>query len=215
MITEAPPEMPATPASGYPIALAIERPEKQSRLLNFPLGIGFFIRALLLVPHFIILWFFGALAILVYFIATFAILFTGRYPLGLYNLVVAYMRWNAYVSGYLQSLYDNYPPFSGEENREYPLQFSAAYPEKSSRLLNFPFFGWMIRAFILIPHYFLVLFLGLIVYVILFIAMFAILFTRSFPSGMHGYVTGVMRWNTRLSAYGYGLTDRYPPFSMS
>lgn len=203
------------PAPAYPVTLTVQRPEKQSRLLNFPLGIGFFIRYILLIPHLIILAFFGALASLVYFIATFAILFTGRYPQGLYNLVVSYMRWSAYTGGYIVSLYDKYPPFSGEVNPEYPLQFSVVYPEKSSRLLNFPFFGLLIKYFLLIPHIIVLLFLGLISYLILFIAMFAILFTGSFPAGMHGYVTGVTRWSTRVNAYMNGMTDKYPPFSMS
>jgi hypothetical protein len=203
------------PPPGYPVTLSVVRPEKQSRLLSSPLFIGTFIRLILLIPHFIILAFFGALAILIYFIATFAILFTGRYPLGLYNLVLAYLRWNVYTSGYMESLYDKYPPFSGEPDPDYPLQFNAIYPERSSRLLNFPFFGLMIRYFLLIPHYIVVFFLYLIAYLLLFIAHFAILFTGSFPAGMHGYITGYTRWSTRLTAYTLGITDKYPPFSLS
>jgi len=212
-MTTATGEMAPTPE--YPVTLTVQRPEKQSRLLNFPLGIGLFIRFILIIPHAIILWFFGALVALIYFIATFAILFTGRYPLGLYNLVVSYTRWSAYMNAYLQSLYDKYPPFSGDVAPDYPLQFSVVYPEKSSRLLNCPFLGLLIKYILLIPHAIVLLFLGLIAYLILFIAMFAILFTGSFPAGMHGYVTGVMRWNTRVTAYTFGLADKYPPFSMS
>ena len=49
--------------------------------------------------------------------------------------------------------------------------------------------------------------------IVIFIAQFAILFSGSFPAGMHGFCVGVMRWSTRINAYLLGLTDKYPPFS--
>jgi hypothetical protein len=202
--------------SEYPVSLAVQRPDSQSRLTNFPLFIGTFIRSILLIPHFIILYLFGLLAAVVYFIATFAILFTGRYPEGLYNLIVAYTRWIAHMYGYLLHLNDKYPPFSGDASPGYPLQFSTVYPGTASRLLNFPLFiGMFIRVILLIPHIIVIYFLFLVAFIIVFIAQFAILFTGSFPAGMHGFVAGTLRWNTRISAYLYGLTDKYPPFSMS
>ncbi len=64
-------------AVDYPIRLNITRDATQSRLTNFPLGIGTIIRIILLIPHLIILYFLQIVAAIVYFIATFAILFTG------------------------------------------------------------------------------------------------------------------------------------------
>jgi hypothetical protein len=58
-------------------------------------------------------------------------------------------------------------------------------------------------------------FLYLAALVVLFIATFAILFTGSFPAGMHRFVTGVVRWGVRVQAYEVALTDRYPPFSLA
>ncbi len=46
------------------------------------------------------------------------------------------------------------------------------------------------------------------------VAQFAILFTGSFPGSMHGFVVGVGRWYNRITAYAFGLTDKYPPFSL-
>ena len=90
----------------YPVTFDIDRPATQSRLTNFPLFIGFFIRAILLIPQYIVLYFIGIVAMILYFIATFAILFSGKYPDGLYNFVANYVRWNANYNGYLLSLYD-------------------------------------------------------------------------------------------------------------
>jgi hypothetical protein len=208
-------EEPVSAPAGYPVRLMVERPQRQSRLTNFPLFVGDIIRAILLIPHFVILYLFGLVAALVYFIATFAILFTGSFPRGLFNLVEGYQRWTANATGYMYHLYDKYPPFSPDPQAGYPLTFEVGYPERSSRLLNFPLFGWLIKLFIAIPHWLVLMFLSIAAAIVLFIAAFVILFTGAFPGGMHAFVTGVMRWSTRLNAYFYGLTDRYPPFSTS
>jgi hypothetical protein len=197
-----------------PIRFDITRAESQSRLTNFPLGIGATIRGILLIPHFIILYFFQILAQLIYLIATFAILFTGRYPEGMRNLFVGYQRWTSNVYGYFASLYDKYPPFSTDAVADYPLLLDIPPVEKLSRILNFPILGLILKTILLIPHYICVIFLVIIGFLVVFIAQFAILFTGSFPAGMHSFVTGVGRWNLRITAYQLALTDKYPPFSM-
>jgi hypothetical protein len=195
------------------MTLEIPRPEKQSRLTNFPLFIGLFIRYILLIPHWAILYFLGLAAGVVGFIAHFAILFTGNYPRGLFNFVLGIQRWNVNVGAYAVSLRDEYPPFSMDAG-EYPVTYDVAYPEKLNRLLNFPILGIIIRFILLIPHFIAVLFIALVGYLIMFIAPFAILFTGSYPAGMHKFVTGMTRWNQRLSVYLASMTDKYPPFSL-
>ena len=198
----------------YPVRFDVVRDATQSRLTNFPLGIGSFIRSILLIPHLIILYFLGIVAAIVYFIATFAILFTGSYPAGMFNFYVGYTRWTSNVYAYLSSLFDKYPPFSMDA-QDYPLTFSVDYPDKLSRLLNFPLFiGLFIKLILTIPHLIVLFLLFIAAFVVVFIAQFAILFTGSFPEGMHTFVVGVGRWWTRVNAYAYALTDKYPPFSL-
>jgi uncharacterized membrane protein len=201
--------------SEYPVTLEVQRSETQSRLTNFPLGIGTTIRSFLLIPHFVILYFLQIAADIVFFIATFAILFTGRYPRGLFNFYVGYTRWNANMTGYLVSAYDKYPGFTMESQADYPLSFEVEYPESLSRILNFPILGLIIKFILLIPHLIVVSFLMLVAMIVLFIAQFAILFTGSFPEGMHRFMIGVGRWSMRVNAYAYALTDKYPPFSLN
>ncbi len=207
MTTEAP--------TSYPVHFDVQRPASQSRLTNFPLGIGLLIKGILLIPHFVILYFLQIVASIVYFIATFAILFTGNYPRGLFNFYLGYTRWTANVYGYFFSAYDKYPPFSMDSQDGYPLSFSVDYEGSRSRLLNFPILGLIIKLILLIPHLIVVYFLVLIAMIVLLIAQFAILFTGSFPEGMHKFMIGVGRWSTRINAYAYALTDKYPPFSLS
>jgi len=71
------------------------------------------VKWLLAIPHFIILVFLTLAAIVAVIIAWFAILFTGRYPRGLFDFVEGVYRWWNRVIGYaLVLVTDEYPPFS-------------------------------------------------------------------------------------------------------
>jgi hypothetical protein len=67
----------------------------------------------LAIPHYIVLFFLDIAAVVVVVVAWFAILFTGRYPEGMFNFVVGVMRWSLRVTAYAFLLVtDRYPPFS-------------------------------------------------------------------------------------------------------
>ena len=67
----------------------------------------------LAIPHYIVLAVLGLIAIFAVVIAWFAILFTGRYPRGLFDYVVGVSRWSLRVEAYAFLLVtDRYPPFS-------------------------------------------------------------------------------------------------------
>ncbi|MDQ3533185.1 MAG: DUF4389 domain-containing protein, partial [Actinomycetota bacterium] len=66
----------------------------------------------LAIPHFIVLFFLGIAAVFAVIIAWFAILFTGRYPRGIFDFVEGVMRWGLRVQAYSMLLVtDQYPPF--------------------------------------------------------------------------------------------------------
>jgi len=71
------------------------------------------VKWLLVIPHLIILLFLWAAAVVVVIIAWFAIVFTGRYPRGMFDFVEGVLRWGQRVIGYAFLLVtDVYPPFS-------------------------------------------------------------------------------------------------------
>ena len=90
----------------YPVTFEVEYPERLSRLLIF-------VKWLLVIPHLIVLYFYGIVVGIVMFLSWWAILFTGRYPKGMFDMVVGYYRWSARVNAYAGLLRDEYPPFSG------------------------------------------------------------------------------------------------------
>jgi hypothetical protein len=71
------------------------------------------VKWLLAIPHYIVLFFLGIGAFFAVVAAWFAILFTGRYPRGLFDYVVGVIRWSLRVQAYATLLItDRYPPFS-------------------------------------------------------------------------------------------------------
>ena len=188
-------------APGYPVRYDVEYPEELSRWLIF-------VKLLLAIPHFIILWALGIAAGVMGFIAFFAILFTKRYPRGLFDFVVGVNRWSANVDAYTGLLRDEYPPFSWEPG-QYAVTYEVDYPEKLNRWL--PLVKWWLLA---IPHYIVLFALGIAAFVVCIIAWFAILFTKRFPRGLFDFIVGYRRWEYRVNAYTGLLRDEYPPFSL-
>ncbi len=192
----------AAPAAApeYPLRYDVEYPEELSRWLIF-------VKWLLAIPHAIILYVLGIASIGVTLIALFAILFTKRYPRGLFDFVVNVNRWSANVMAYQMLFRDEYPPFSWEPG-EYAVTYEVDYPEELNRWL--PLIKWLLA----IPHIIVLLFLFIAVYFVFIIAFFAILFTKRFPRGLFDFTVGVHRWNYRVSVYTNLQRDEYPPFSL-
>lgn len=70
------------------------------------------VKWLLAIPHYIVLAVLGLAVVACVIFAWFAILFTGRYPAGLFDFVVGVMRWSLRVTAYAFILnVDTYPPF--------------------------------------------------------------------------------------------------------
>src|SRR5437763_10595947 len=90
-------------------------------------GTNFF-RWLLAIPLFIWAALWGLVAYLVAIIAWFALLFTARYPQGLYNFSAGYLRFFGRVLGYVNLMSDAYPSFGGAEDPSYPVRVTVAPP---------------------------------------------------------------------------------------
>ncbi|OLC58496.1 MAG: hypothetical protein AUH76_17170 [Candidatus Rokubacteria bacterium 13_1_40CM_4_67_11] len=98
------------PSTDEEQAVHLDFPYPDARQLNQWLPL---VKWLLAIPHYVVLFFLTIGAIVAVIIAWFAIVFTGKYPRGLFDFVVGVIRWSNRVTGYAFVLVtDEYPPFS-------------------------------------------------------------------------------------------------------
>jgi hypothetical protein len=209
----------------YPARLRGELDPQLSRWL-------WLVKWLLAIPHFPVLLVLWVAFLVTTIVAGFAILFTGRYPRGLFNFNVGVLRWSWRVGFYAYSALgtDRYPPFSLSRT-DYPADFDVEYPEKLSHGLVLV--KWWLLA---LPH---LLILGALagtagqawdwddqrpgaevnadislIGILVLIAAVILLFTGRYRRGLFDFIMGINRWVYRVIAYVALMRDEYPPFRL-
>jgi hypothetical protein len=185
---------------------------------------------LLLIPHFVVLGLLWIAFMVLSVVAFFAILFTGRYPRGIFDFNVGVLRWTWRVQYYAVGAFstDRYPPFTLADDPSYPAHLDVDYPGRLSRGLV------LVKWWLAIPHYIIVaLFSGGglwvawragndnanwnwpgLIAILAVIAAVVLLFTGRYPQQIFDFVLGLNRWVLRVAAYAGLMTDAYPPFRL-
>ena len=209
----------------YPVRIEGQLDTELSRWL-------WLVKWILAIPHYIVLALLWLTLLVLTIVAFFAILFTGRYPRGIFDFNVGVLRWTWRVAFYSYGALgtDRYPPFTLDDVPDYPARLEVAYPERLSRGLVLV--KWWLLA---IPHYLVTgIFLGggsyaaarvdewfwgigfetgLIGILVLFAGV-ALLFTTRYPGGLFDLAVGLDRWVARVAAYVLLMRDEYPPFRL-
>lgn len=184
----------------YPVTYLQDPPLKRSR-------ISVFFRWLLVIPHYIWLMFYGIGAGVVVFLAWFAIVFTGRWPAGMYEFVAGFVRFSGRLYAYTYLVCDTYPPFDGGEHPEYPVRVTVDPPLASySRLKTF------FRIILAIPVYIVQYVLSLWMFVLAVVIWFVGVFAGKTGPGLMELMRLPMAYYIRAGAYFMLVTETWPPF---
>lgn len=211
----------ATKANRYPASLDIDYPKKLDRLTTF-------FRLIWAIPVLIILTVLtagggetfvneagkeastsgGGIVVGLFVATALMILFRQRYPRWWFDFNLELNRFAARVGAYLFLLTDQYPSTVEKQS----VHLDVSYPDAKKDLNRWlPLVKW----FLAIPHYVILVVLFVGAFVATVIAWFAILFTGRYPKSLFDFVVGVGRWDLRVTAYAFLLTtDKYPPFSL-
>jgi hypothetical protein len=210
--------------SAYPLRLEGDLAPRLSRWL-------WLVKWVLVIPHLVVLFFLWIAFVALSVVAFFAILFTGRYPRGIFDFNVGVMRWSWRVGYYSYSALgtDRYPPFTLSALPDYPARLSVVYPQSLSRGLVLV--KWWLLA---LPQYVIIgvftggafagynganggdlwLYGSGLIGLLVCIAGIVLLFAGRYPRGLYEFVMGMNRWVFRVVAYAALMTDRYPPFRL-
>lgn len=94
----------------------------------------------------------------------------------------------------------------------YPVVVSVEQPERSSRLLALLGLVFWLKSLLLIPSMVVLMVLVWAASVVAWVGFAIVLITGRMPGGIERFLVGTLQWSTRVTAWLWGLTDRYPPF---
>jgi hypothetical protein len=181
--------------TGQVVLLTIEQGAARSRLTTF-------FRLILVIPHAILLGLWGLGAFFASVAAWFAIVFTGRYPQGLWDFCAGWVRYNARVNLYTYLAVDQFPPFSGGPD-DYAVQLEVPRLPEYNRLKT------ALRIFYIIPAYLVAVIVSYVIYLVGFVDWLVIVITGSQPPALQSAMVAMTGWLIRLAGLGTLVTESY------
>lgn len=167
-----------------------------------------FFRLILAIPWYILASVYALGASIVAFLAWFAIVFTARYPEGLYKFNAGVLRFLGRANAFFYLQTDQWPPFGFEEAPEYPVRIPVA-----PRLERYNRWKTGFRLILGIPVVFMVYLISYLYQLASVIAWFHIVFRGRTAGGTHNALAYGLAYYMRVTAYFLLLTETLPPIS--
>jgi hypothetical protein len=175
-------------------------------------GALFFIKAVLMIPHAIIIGALSYVAWAVAYIGYWVVALTGNLPTGMQSMMQMWLRWGTRSYGWLAGITDQYPPFDPDP-RDYPIDLQAPTNDAPRQ-------GWAVAGIFLVkliaalPHLFILALVEMAAALAAWVGFVVVVFTGRLPEGIQDFVAGTMQWYARVMSWVFGLTDEYPPFTV-
>ena len=205
-----PPAYPLAP-DAYPVNVSYDREARINRLWGIPV-IGQLVRAILLIPHILVMMLVAIVASIQILLAWIPVLLLGRFPGWGYRWIGGLLGYSLRVSAYALLMTSKYPPFS-LSGEDHPVSVRFDEGVRINRLWGIPVIGQMVRAILLIPHLIILWFLAILTWFLMLVVWVPVLIFGRQADLIYTLVGGMYRWQLRVSAYLLLMVDRYPPFS--
>lgn len=184
--------------TSYPVQFEMDYVERRSRLTTF-------FRSALAIPHVLFAIVYGVAFSVVYVFAWFALMFTGRWPAGLYEFAGGFLRYITRLSAYMYLGVDQYPPFSGAPDDSYPVRVHIAPPLASYSRLKVFFRPWYAILALVIRYA-----MSMVIGVAGLLSWLAIVFTGRQPESLQNALSFALSYTTRADGLIFLITETYP-----
>lgn len=183
----------------YPITYEADYEREPNRVSTF-------FRLILAIPWLIVGYVYLIAFLFTHIAAWFALVFTARYPQGLYNFNSGIVRYLVRVNAYAYLQTDQFPPFGISPDPTYPIRLNVApRAERQSRLKVF------FRIILFLPAYVVVYLITYVHLMVSAVSWLTIVFRGYQPAGVHNALTFTNSYIARATGYLALLTDTYPP----
>jgi hypothetical protein len=184
--------------SSPPVVYNVLAPEKRNRLTAF-------FRLILVIPHLVTLLVYSVGAMFTVLGAWFVLMFTGKYPPGMYAFVASVLQYSARLSAYCYMQVDAYPSFALGPQEGYPVNLAIPPPlEKYNRVKVF------FRVIIGIPVLVIGYAFGIVAEVMAIVVWLVAVVAGRTPAGLHSALNLGVSYSARYAAYFALLTEDWP-----
>lgn len=195
----------------YPI-IEIERIKNPRQFYAFPV-VGGIVKAVMLIPQYLMLFFAGLCFGIAMLINPFVVLFTGKYWKPAYDWAIKYINIQVKITFFSRGLTDKYPGFTYDIEDNFSVTVN--YPNNPNKLFAIPFLGFLARAVVMIPF-------GIYSQVLLsasnVMSIFsspAVLFKKYYPESTYELARDAVRTDAASSLYFAGISDTMPTYKIS
>lgn len=182
----------------YPVRFQMDYVKRRSRLSTF-------LRYFLVWPHLFFAFLYSVAFYVVWIVAWFVLVLTGRWPDSLYGFTGGFLRYITRLSAYLYLGVDRYPPFSGADDASYPVRVHIAPPQSRYSRLKV-LFRVIYAILALVIRYAC----GIVIGFVSFLAWFVIVITGRQPESLQDALNFALSYTTRADALLFLLTETYP-----